>query len=119
MLTLRLFIRHTLVACLLMFAIVLATPASAPAKDYMVNGQDGAEGDPTDGNDFIGGGSSDVLEPDTNSIRPVDTQPIVFSGMIFFLFDSAPDYLYFVTPIVTGPHQILPINKYVVSGGNQ
>ena len=56
MLTLRLLVRYTLVACLLMFAIVLATPTSAPAKIYMVNGQDGAEGDPGDGLDYFGGG---------------------------------------------------------------
>ena len=56
MLTRRLFARFPLLACLLMLVIVLAAPTSALAKVYMVNGRDGAEGDPGDGLDYRGGG---------------------------------------------------------------
>lgn len=52
----RLSSRKNLTAWLLILTLAAATPAGALAKVYRANGHDGAEGDPGDGLDYIGGG---------------------------------------------------------------
>ena len=56
MMFLRSFARPVLLVWLLAFALLLAGPASVYAKVQMVNGRDGAEGDPGDSFGAAGGG---------------------------------------------------------------
>ena len=56
MMFLRSFARPVLLAWLLVFALILAGPASVYARVEMLNGRDGVEGDPIDGHDYAGGG---------------------------------------------------------------
>ena len=56
MLSSRPFARPVVIVWLLALALMLVGPASVYAKVEIVNGQDGAEGDPTDGADLHDGG---------------------------------------------------------------
>ena len=114
--TFRPFARHPLAVCLLLFAILIANSTIALAKVYMVNGQDGAEGDPTDGNDFIGGGSSDLIEPDSAANRPGEFQSVLVPGMIFFLVSPNSDYLF---TLRTDDYRALQDNLDLISGGSR
>jgi len=53
--------RKALIVWLLVAAIIVSTPVGALGKIYRTDRSDGAEGDPGDGLDYIGGGGGDFI----------------------------------------------------------
>ena len=83
---LRSFARPVLLAWLLVFALILAGPASVSARVEMLDGRDGVEGDPGDSFGGTGGGGdydiggSDVVAGD----QPTRRNPCL---PVFVIFD--------------------------------
>ncbi len=85
MLSCRPFARFFPLAWLLVFALVLSAPTAAFAKVDMVNGRDGAEGDPGDGvgADGGGGGSWEPQGKDASTeFNPVRARAVLFDGIV-------------------------------------
>lgn len=88
MMFLRSFARPVLLAWLLVFALILAGPASVYARVEMLNGRDGVEGDPDDGADAVGsgGGSRDPLNKDyVGSSKPSIIEPYYIGSLFVFI----------------------------------
>lgn len=108
MMFLRSFARPVLLAWLLVFALILAGPASVSARVEMLNGRDGVEGDPDDGVGAIGGGGSgDGSNNNTlNTPLPINVRTPVFAE---FLIVYVPGQSFVI--IVKAPFEIANKNR--------
>jgi len=80
---------------LVALALLLSSPLSALAREDRVNGRDGAEGDPQDGNEFDGGGGSGDV-----SLPPGAARPIAFEFPVVVILNGSTVWLTWKTPSV-------------------